>query len=94
MQIFVTVLRRVAMAMHDEWLLAYGPERALALQLVAAGQASLPQGARLSNMALEDFISLLGEAGVVAVDYDPDELEQELATYPSSDSDPQPSVYG
>lgn len=70
------------MPTHDEWLLAYGPERARALQRVATGRASLAQGARLSNMALEDFISLLGEAGVVAVDYDPDELEQELGLLP------------
>jgi predicted HTH domain antitoxin len=67
------------MALLDEWLLAYGANRALALQLVEAGQVSLAQGAKLSSMALEEFISLLGEAGVAAVDYDPAELDQELA---------------
>lgn len=63
----------------DEWLLAHGVNRALALHLVEAGQVSLPQGARISGLALEDFIALLGQAGVVAVDHDPEDLAQELA---------------
>lgn len=66
----------------DERLLSYGVNRALALHLVEAGQVSLPQGARIAGLSLEDFIALLGQAGVVAVDYVAEELEQELATFP------------
>jgi len=66
----------------DERLLSFGVNRALALHLVEAGQVSLSQGARIAGLSLEDFIALLGQAGVTAVDYDAEELEQELATRP------------
>ncbi|MEE9302774.1 MAG: hypothetical protein V3U84_03215 [Thiotrichaceae bacterium] len=32
----------------------------------------------MANVPLEQFISLLGETGIDAVDYSPDELESEL----------------
>jgi len=69
----------------DERLLSLGLHRTLALELVAAGRATLSQGARLADMPLEVFIELLGQHGIAAVDYPPEELEHELAVS-SSDS--------
>jgi predicted HTH domain antitoxin len=66
----------------DERLLSYGVNRALALHLVEAGQVSLSQGARIAGSSLEEFIELLGQAGITAVDYDAEEFDQELATRP------------
>ncbi|HEY8019926.1 MAG TPA: type II toxin-antitoxin system prevent-host-death family antitoxin [Thermoanaerobaculia bacterium] len=63
----------------DEWLLSHGVNRALALHLVEAGQVGIYQGAQIAGLALEDFIALLGQAGVAAVDYDPEELADESA---------------
>jgi prevent-host-death family protein len=62
----------------DERLLAHGVHRALALHLFEANQVSLAQAAKIATLSLEDFIELLGRAGIPAVDYDPAELAQEL----------------
>ena len=63
----------------DERLLSLGLHRALALELLEAGRASLAQGAKLAGMALVDFIELAGEAGLPMVDYPPGDLEEEVA---------------
>jgi len=52
----------------SEHLLAHGVNRALALHLFEAHQVSLAQAAKISNLSLEDFIDLLGQAGIPAVD--------------------------
>ncbi len=62
----------------DERLLSLGLHRALALQLVEAGRASLSQGAKLAGMPLVDFMELVGEAGIPAVDYPPEDLANEV----------------
>ncbi len=64
----------------DDWLLSYGVGRALALHLFEAGHVTLARGAKLADMSVEEFIELLGEAGIDAVDYSPDELETEVET--------------
>jgi prevent-host-death family protein len=64
----------------DQNLLEHGVQRALALHLFAAGQLTLAQAAKVAGMALEDFLGLLAEAGIDAVDYPPGELEDELKT--------------
>ena len=63
----------------DEVVLALGVHRSLALQLFDAGQLTLAQAAKLADMSLERFIALLGEVGINAVDYPPEELDDELA---------------
>ena len=40
---------------------------------------SLSQAAKVAAMVPEDFIALLGEAGIPAVDYPPGELDEEIA---------------
>jgi prevent-host-death family protein len=62
----------------DERLLSHGIHRALALHLFEAGQVALAQGARLANLSVEEFIDLLGQAGIAAVTYPPEELEDDL----------------
>ena len=63
----------------DDRLLSHGAHRALALHLFESRHLSLTQAAKVAGMVAEDFIALLGEAGVVAVDYPPEELEEEIA---------------
>lgn len=63
----------------DERLLSLGLHRALALNLVESGQTSLARAAKLADMPLEDFLEMLGEQGIPAVAYPPEDLERELA---------------
>ena len=62
----------------DGRLLDQGVERTLAASLFEAGQTTLVQSAKIAQMAVEDFIVLLGALGIPAVDYPPDELDDEL----------------
>ena len=62
----------------DERLLTHGIHRALALHLVEAGQVTLAQGAKLAGLPLEGFIELLGQAGIAAVSYPPEDLADEV----------------
>jgi len=48
------------------------------LDLYEAGQATLAQAAKLADLSVEEFIELLGQAGVPAVSYSPEELAEEL----------------
>jgi prevent-host-death family protein len=62
----------------DERLLTHGIHRALALHLFEAGQVTLAQGARFAGLPLEAFIELLGQSGIPAVSYPPEDLEDEV----------------
>lgn len=62
----------------DERLLQHGVARALALELFEAGRVTLARAAKLAEMSVEEFVELLGVAGVDAVSYPPDELEAEV----------------
>jgi prevent-host-death family protein len=64
----------------DDRLLRCGVARALALHLFEARYVTLARGAKLADMSVEEFIELLGESGIDAVDYSPDELEAEVET--------------
>ena len=64
----------------DERLLEHGVHRALALHLFESQKLTLAQAAKLAGMAAEEFLTLLSDAGVVAVDYAPGELDAELDT--------------
>ncbi len=63
----------------DERLLQYGINKAIALHVFEAGILTLSQAALLASVSLEDFIELLGEVGISAVDYPPEYLEEEVA---------------
>ena len=62
----------------DERLLDLGVHRALALRSFEKGQLSLVQAAKVAGVSAEEFVALLGEAGIAAVDYPPEELEEEV----------------
>ena len=62
----------------DERLLRQGVARGAALALFEAGLLTLAQSARLAGLSLEEFIELLGELGIPAVDYPAEELADEL----------------
>ena len=61
-----------------ERLLELGVGRALAVQLFEAGIATLSQAAKVADMTLGDFLNVLREADVPAVDYPPEELDEEM----------------
>ncbi len=63
----------------DDRLLCHGAHRALALHLFESRHLSLTRAAKVAAMVPEDFVALLGEAGVASVDYPPEEVEQEIA---------------
>lgn len=64
----------------DEKLLELGVQRTLALRLFEMHHLTLAQAAKLAAVSTEDFMSLAGAAGVVVVDYPPEELGEEMAT--------------
>lgn len=63
----------------DDRLLEHGVQRALALHLFENRHLSLTQAAKVAGIVPEDFIALLGEAGIAAVDYPPEEVREEIA---------------
>ena len=71
------VLRSLAVP-FDERLLEIGVHRALALRLFEQRQASLARAARVAGVPPEEFMVLLGEAGIPAADYPPEELDDEV----------------
>lgn len=62
----------------DERLLALGAHRCLALSLFEGGQLTLSQAAKVAGLTLDAFLDLLGEAGIAAVDYPPEDLARDL----------------
>ena len=62
----------------DERLIEVGIHRALALRLFEQRQATLVQAAKLAALTPEEFIILLDAAGIPAVDYPPEELDDEV----------------
>lgn len=62
----------------DDWLLHHGVHRGLAIRLFESGHLTLGQCARMADLSREELIELLGELGIDAVDYPPEELADEL----------------
>ncbi len=62
----------------DDTLLSLGVHRSLALQLFESRQLTLTQAAKVADLPLEKFISLLGDSDIDAVDYPAEELDEEL----------------
>ena len=62
----------------DDRLLELGVHRALALHLFESSHATLTRAAKVAGVTPEEFVSLLGRAGIPAVDYPPDELDEEV----------------
>lgn len=65
-------------------LLAAGVHTALAVALFQNGQLTSARAAQLAKMSLPQFLAHLSAQGIAVVDYDPAELEQELAAFDSA----------
>lgn len=63
----------------DEALLRSGVHVALAIKLFQEGALSLGRAAKLAELDYESFVERLGDLGIPAVDYAPEELDTELA---------------
>ena len=62
----------------DERLLELGVHRALALHLFESNHATLTRASKVAGVTPEEFVSLLGRAEIPAVDYPPEELDEEV----------------
>jgi len=62
----------------DESLLKFGINKTLALHLFQAGHITLSQAARIAIISIEELLDLLGELEIPAVDYPPEEVDEEI----------------
>ena len=62
----------------DDLLLRHGIPSALAVQLYRSQSVSIGVARRIAGVDLEQFMDLLGSLGIAVIDYDPQELDQEL----------------
>ncbi len=62
----------------DEALLHHGLHIRLAAKLFEEGVSTLVDAAKIANTPLESFIQKLGAMGIAVVDYEANELDQEL----------------
>ena len=60
------------------WLLELGVDKDLALILFEQKLLTMEKAATLADLPLDEFMDLLAQTGSVAVDYPPDELDDEL----------------
>jgi predicted HTH domain antitoxin len=78
-----TILAAVNMDKNE---IAQGMCSEFAVKLFRDGKLSLEQSADFCKMNIYDFLSILSKAGVSVINYDPDELEQEVAGFQCHDS--------
>lgn len=62
----------------DKTLIDLGAHKSLAVKLYSEGVLTLAKAAKLSAMTMDDFISLLGSAGISVMGYDSSELGEEF----------------
>jgi prevent-host-death family protein len=62
----------------DERLLHEGVNRALALRLFEGGDVTLAQAAKFAGLTVDEFMDLLDAAGIPAVSYHPEDLDEEV----------------
>jgi len=62
----------------DKHLIEIGLHKTLALNLFDERKLTLAQSAKLADMDLHDFMDLLGEMGIKAVDYPAEDLDSEM----------------
>jgi predicted HTH domain antitoxin len=63
----------------DKDEIAQTMRRECAIKLFRQRKLTLVQSAQLCGMNMYDFLTLLSQAGVPVIDYDPRELEKEIA---------------
>ena len=62
----------------DSRLLTLGIDRDLALHLFEKKIVTLAKAAKIANLPIDQFMDLLSEAGLEAVNYPPEELDEEM----------------
>jgi predicted HTH domain antitoxin len=65
----------------DKDELAEGMKREYAMKLFRQGKLTLAQSAELCGLDIYNFMSVLSQAGIPVIDYDPQELEKELSYF-------------
>jgi predicted HTH domain antitoxin len=83
-----TFMQTVTISLSDDLVIAAnmskdeivtGMSREYAMKLFREGKFTLKQSADFCQMDIYDFTSLLSKAGIPVIDYDPAELELEIA---------------
>ena len=62
----------------DDTLVRLGAHKALAVKLYEEGVLTLSKSAKLAEMPMDEFIAVLGSAGVSVFGYDNDDIQEEL----------------
>ncbi len=62
----------------DDTLLKLGAHKALAVKLYQEGVLTLNKASRLAGMPMDEFIPVLGSAGVSVFGYGDDDIQREL----------------
>ncbi|MGD0466069.1 MAG: UPF0175 family protein [Gammaproteobacteria bacterium] len=62
-----------------EELLRLGILKSLALKMLEEKNLTVKQAAKIAGLSLEEMLSLASDLGISVVDYDPKDLDQELA---------------
>jgi len=62
----------------DSRLLEHGLDKTLAVKLFEEKIVSLSRGAEIAGTSIEGFLALLSESDIPVVDYDPDDVDEEL----------------
>jgi predicted HTH domain antitoxin len=83
-------MQQVSIAVSDDVIIstnctideiARGMRQEYAAKLFKDGKLTLVQAADFCGMNMYDFASLLSQADIPVIDYEPEELEQELALF-------------
>ena len=62
----------------DETLINLGAHKALAVKLYQEGVLTLNKASKLADIPMDEFIAVLGSAGVSVIGYDVDDVQREL----------------
>lgn len=62
----------------DDTLIKLGAHKALAVKLYQEGVLTLNKASRLAGMPMDEFVSVLGSAGVSVFGYGHDDIQREL----------------
>ena len=62
----------------DEILLKLGVHKALAVKLYQKNVLTLSKAAQLAETPIDQFVAILGAAGISVMDYDAEDLQREL----------------
>jgi predicted HTH domain antitoxin len=73
--------RRTVPKPFTEEMLKLGIQKMLAIKMLEEKTLTVSQAAKIAGLCLIDMLSLASNQGVEVVDYDPKEIDDELAAY-------------